>query len=231
MTPRSSATLSALLIALAAPAVAQAAPQALVSGQTLSLPLTEASDEPALRFEIARATLKSSAYQPVAKVKGETRAERQARGDQVVLNNDDGRRLVKFARLAAEDLRGRYAAKGRAAKVSVTFDDGLAVNSGALWGDALKAGFTLGLGAPATVAIFFNTHMTFAIEEDGAAAQTLTCDGQAEGRMPRYPKKDDPHAREEMDRMQEAGRNACFAQITAKLAGEPAATSPATPGV
>jgi hypothetical protein len=229
----SSRLASALLAAAAVPALAHAAPQTLVSGQTLTLPLTEATDGPLLKFEIAKATLTGSAYQAVAAVSGETRAERRARGDQVVLDNDDGRRLVKFARFAAEDLRGRYAANGKPVTVTVVFEEGLAVNQGGLWGDALKAGFTFGVAAPSTTPIYFNTHMAFTIAEEGRPAQTLACDARDEGRMPQYERKGETRARAEMDRMQDVGRMACFAQISAKLMGEvPAAEAlaPKPPG-
>lgn len=220
--PLSAALAAAVLIA---PAMAHATPQTLVSGQTLTLPLTEASDGPALKFLITKATLKSSAYQATAPVKGETRDERKARGDQVVLDNIEGRNLVKFARFAADELRNRYAAGSAPVKIAVTFDEGLAVNQGSLFGDAMKAGLTLGLGAPATTPLFFNTHMEFVIQQDGAAPQTVACDAQEPGRVPRYPKKNDPHGHDELDRMQEAGRKACFTAIVAKLNGE----APATP--
>ncbi len=220
------AAASAFLVILA-PVLTHATPQVLVSGQALNLPLTEAADGPSLRFEIAKATLTGSAYQNIAGVSGETREERKARGAQVVLDNDDGRSLVKFARFAAEDLRGRYMADGKPVKVSVVFAEGLAVNQGALLGDALKAGFTLGMGAPATTPIFFNSHMEFTIDEEGRT-QTFSCDGQAEGRMPQYERKGETRGRAEMDRMQDVGRKACFSQIASQL--EESAKAPVEPG-
>lgn len=216
------------LVASLASSATLAAPQTLVSGQTLSLPLTEASDGPALTFLIKKATFKSSAYQPTAPVKGETREERKARGDQVVLDNIEGRNLVRFARFAADELRNRYAEKAAPVKVTVVFEEALAVDQGGLMGDALKAGFTLGLGAPATTPIWFNSHMEFIIEVDGAASRTVSCDGKELGRVARYPKKNDPHGHDEMDRMQDVGRKACFAVIVAGLNGEAAPTTGAT---
>lgn len=223
-----SAALMGLLATLIAPATALATPQTLVSGQTLTLPLTEASDGPALTFQIKKATLKGSAYQATAAVKGETREERKARGDQVVLDNIEGRNLVKFARFAADELRNRYAEKAAPVKVTVVFEEGLAVDQGGLMGDALKAGFTLGLAAPATTPVWFNSHMEFLIEIDGAAPQTVVCDGKELGRVARYPKKNDPHGHDEMDRMQDVGRKACFNGVVARLNGEapPAAATP-----
>lgn len=219
------ASCAAIALAVLAPGIAAAAPQALVSGQTLTLPLTEESDGAALTFLIDKATLKGAS----GRVKGETRAEANARGGQVVLDDIEGRNLVTFARFAAEDLRTRYASKGKAVKVVTSFDEGLTLNVSEHLADSMKAGLTLGLATPSTTPYFFNSHMDFMIEEDGAAPQTTSCDAREPGRLPLYPKKNDPNAHAELDRMQDVGRKACFTQIVAKLNGEPAADAAATP--
>ena len=227
--------LGAALVTLGLPPLVQAATP-LVSGQTLNLPLTDDSDGPVLKFVVAKAVFTGSYYQAAAPVPGETRADREARGNQVVLDNPDGRDLVKFVRFAADDLRGRYTGSKTTVTVSAVFTDGLKVDQGKLMGDAFKAGLTLGIGTPATIAINFFTHMEITIGGPDGASRVLTCDAQAQGRVPRYPRANNPHGHDELERMADVARKACYAKIVAALdtppaptAAPPAAAAPVAP--
>jgi hypothetical protein len=228
---------AAVAASLCAAPLAHATPATLVSGQTLSLPLTEESDGPSLKLTVASAAYKGSAYQGVAPVGGETRDERKARGDEMVLDNIEGRNLVKFVRFVADDLRGHYAGAHAPVAVSAAFSDRLKVNGGALTGDALKAGLTLGFGESATTPLIFVSHLELTVDGPGGR-QVLTCDAEEPGRVPKPPaglipmmmakKQDHTHDHDELDRMEEAGRKACYAQLSSKLAPAPAAApSPA----
>lgn len=207
------------IVALCAVSTAHAAPQKLVSGQTLSLPLTEDSDGPALKFVIAKAVLTGSPYQGTAPVAGETPAERKARANELVLDNIEGRNLVAFVRYAADDLRGRYAEFARPVTVSASFADAMKVDQAALMGDSLKAGFTFGIGAPSTTPIVYYAHMDLTIDGPDGVSQSFSCDVQEPGRVPMPTRKPNPHAHDELDRMADVSRKACFAQIVVKLNG------------
>ena len=47
--------------------------------------------------------------------------------------------------------------------------------------------------------------------------QTFSCDAEAPGRIPTYPRKNDPHAHDALDKMAEDARKACWAQIADKV--------------
>jgi hypothetical protein len=208
---------AALLAATAVLAVtpAQATVQPLVAGQTISLPLNEETDGPTLKVTVKSADGGASlGLYATLPVPGETKAERKARGLAVPLNSVDGRNLVKFVRLTADDLRTRAASQAnpRSVVVSASFVDKTRIDQGHLWGDALKAGFTFGLANSATTPLYFVSHIDVAVE-----SQTFSCDAEAPGRIPTYPRKNDPHAHDALDKMAEDARKACWAQIADKV--------------
>lgn len=231
------AALCAAAASLCVSLPAHATPAALVTGQTLSLPLTDDSDGPNLKLTVTSAMFRGGgAYRGVPPVEGETRDERKARGEQMVLDDLDGRNLVKFVRFVADDLRGHYAAANAPVAVSATFDDHLKLNGGALAGDALKAGLTLGFGQSATTGMIFVAHMELTVNGPGGST-VLSCDAEERGRVPSPPSglvaymlwkdQDHSHDRDELNRMEEVARKACYAQIAAKLGAE--APAPAAP--
>lgn len=222
---------AALLAATAVLAVtpAQATVQPLVAGQTINLPLNEETDGPTLKVTVKSADGGASlGLYATLPVPGETKTERKARGLAVPLNSVDGRNLVKFVRLTADDLRTRAASQAnpRSVVVSASFVDKTRIDQGHLWGDALKAGFTFGLANSATTPLYFVSHIDVAVE-----GQTFSCDAEAPGRIPTYPRKNDPHAHDALDKMAEDARKACWAQIADKVSAAltgsavPAATS------
>jgi hypothetical protein len=222
---------AALLAATTVLAVtpAQATVQPLVAGQTISLPLNEETDGPTLKVTVKSADGGNSlGLYAILPVPGETKAERKARGLAVPLNSVDGRNLVKFVRQTADDLHTRAASQAnpRSVVVSASFIDKTRIDQGHLWGDALKAGFTFGLANSATTPLYFVSHIDVAVED-----QTFSCDAEAPGRIPTYPRKNDPHAHDALDKMAEDARKACWAQIADKVSAAltgsavPAATS------
>lgn len=214
---------AATLALLVSPA--QAAVHPLVSGQSLSLPLNDEPDGPTLKVVV-----KSATFTGLLIVPNESRAERKARADQVPLDTIDGKNLVKFIRFAADDLRARGLNQPNARSVVVTanFTEKTRIDQSGLWGDALKAGFTFGLANSATTPLYFVSHLD--VEVDG---QSFSCDAEAPGRIPTYPKKNDPHAHDAADKMAEDARMACWAQIVdkigAKLVAPTPVSAPATP--
>lgn len=224
---RSSISIAALAAAaltlVAAPA--QAAKQTLVAGQTISLPLNEETDGPTLKVTVKAADAGSGmGWYSTMPVPGESRAERKERGLAVPLNTVDGRNLVKFVRFAAEDLRTRAAGQAapRSVVVTASFVDKTRIDQGNLWGDSLKAGFTFGLAAPATVPLYFVSHMDVVVE-----GQTFSCDAEVAGRIPNYHQIKDPHFHDSLDKMDEDARKACWAQIADKVGA--ALVAPAAP--
>jgi hypothetical protein len=240
MTIRHAALHAALPTAVAAAAFALAASpacatvQPLVAGQTISLPLNEETDGPTLKVTVKSADGGSSlGLYATLPVPGETKVERKARGLAVPLNSVDGRNLVKFVRATADDLRARGAgqANPRSVVVSASFVDKTRIDQGHLWGDAMKAGFTFGLANSATTPLYFVSHIDVTVD-----GQTFSCDAETPGRIPTYPKKDDPHAHDALDKMAEDARKACWTQIADKVgaamtntpATAPTAAAPAT---
>ena len=226
-----SVALAAATLALIA-APAQAAVHPLVSGQSLNLPLNDEPDGPVLKVVV-----KSAEFTGLMIVPNESRAERKARANQVPLDTIDGKNLVKFIRSAADDLRtrGLNQPNPRPVVVTATFVEKTRIDQSGLWGDALKAGFTFGLANSATTPLYFVSHMDIAVD-----GQTYACDAEAPGRIPTYPKKNDPHAHDAADKMAEDARKACWAQIADKIGAAftapgaaPSATSTteAAPGV
>ena len=224
------AALLAATFALAA-APAHATVQPLVAGQTISLPLNEETDGPTLKVTVKSAVGGSSiGLYATLPQPNETKAERKARGLAVPLDSIDGRNLVKFVRATSDELRGRAAgqASPRSVVVNASFVDKTRIDQGHLWGDALKAGFTLGLANSATTPLYFVSHIDVTVDN-----QTFSCDAEAPGRIPTYPRKNDPHAHDALDKMAEDARKACWAQISDKVgaavAGPAAVAAPAAP--
>ena len=222
------AALAATTFALAA-APAHATVQPLVAGQTISLPLNEETDGPTLKVTVKSAVGGSSiGLYATLPQPNETKAERKARGLAVPLDSIDGRNLVKFVRATSDELRGRAAgqASPRSVVVNASFVDKTRIDQGHLWGDAMKAGFTLGLANSATTPLYFVSHIDVTVDE-----QTFSCDAEAPGRIPTYPRKNDPHAHDALDKMAEDARKACWAQISDKvgaaIAGPPTAAAAA----
>lgn len=214
---------TAALTLIAAPA--HAAKQTLVAGQTISLPLNEETDGPTLKVTVKSADAGSGmGWYSTMPVPGESRTERKERGLAVPLNTIDGRNLVKFVRFAADDLRARLdgQAAPRSVVVTTTFVDKTRIDQGGLWGDSLKAGFTFGLAAPATVPLYFVSHMDVSVE-----GQTFSCDAEVPGRIPNYHQIKDPHFHDALDKMDEDARKACWAQIADKVGA--ALVAPAAP--
>jgi hypothetical protein len=203
-----STALAAAALALTV-APAQAATHPLVSGQSLSLPLNEEPDGPTLKVVV-----KSAEFTGLLIVPNENRTERKARGNQVPLDTIDGKNLVKFIRATADDLRARglNQPNPRSVVVTATFVEKTRIDQSGLWGDALKAGFTFGLANSATTPLYFVSHIDLAVD-----GQTYSCDAEAQGRIPTYPRKNDPHAHDAADKMAEDARKACWAQIADKI--------------
>ena len=209
---------AATLALITAPA--RAATHPLVSGQSLSLPLNDEPDGPTLKVVV-----KSAEFTGLMIVPNENRAERKARANQVPLDTIDGKNLVKFIRATADDLRARglNQPSPRSVVVTATFVEKTRIDQSGLWGDALKAGFTFGLANSATTPLYFVSHIDLAID-----GQTYSCDAEAPGRIPTYPKKNDPHAHDAADKMAEDARKACWAQIADKIGA--AFTAPGAAG-
>jgi len=214
------------ILALGAAGTAQAAMGVLVEGQQLNLPLDEAEGGPILKVRIEKATMKGIF------VWGERGADRKARADRIVLNGPEGRGVVKFVRALADSYRDRALAEAqpKGASLSLVFVDELKLDGGALFGDALKAGFTLGAATSATIQQNFVTHAELTVEGTDGARKTYACDATEVGRTPRFPPTDgSPPDTGEYERMYEVGRRACLEQLLAQLDGKapPAAPTPA----
>jgi len=200
--------ISTVTILAGAPA-ALAAARPLVTGQTISLPLNDEVDGPELKLTVKSAVIAGGGFVP-----REKSADRKARAGQLVLDSPDGKVLVKFIRFAAEDLTKRQAAQPtpRTATISAVVADKISIDMGKHMGDSLKAGFTFGLGASSTTPMNFTSHMEFAVD-----GKTFTCDATAPGRVPAYPRRNDPHAHDASDKMAEDARAACWGQVADQL--------------
>jgi hypothetical protein len=210
---------AAALGLLAAGAAGATAPY--LTGQTISLPLNEESDGPTLKVVVSKAVLENVI------VWGERGSERKARANQVSLNGPYGPTMVKFVRGVGDDLRNRYGAAAKPVTADLAFQEKFKIAGGKLMGDALLAGFTLGIGAPATTPMNFTTHMDLTID-----GKTYGCDAEEPGRVPKNPpRKGDTHYYDEFNRMAADGHKTCWAQIAAQLDGKPipAAAPAATP--
>jgi hypothetical protein len=165
-------------------------------------------------------------------VLGERGPDRKARADQVLLDSAEGRALVGFVRQMADEFRTRLAGAQpvKGATVTLTFDDKIKVDGGAMMGDALKAGFTLGAATSATQAETFTTHIELTLDGPDGAHKTYACDAQEQGRAPKFMPTVEGQLPDtaEHERMYAAARRACLAQITAQIEGKPA-PAPAAP--
>jgi hypothetical protein len=205
---------AAAILSMTAVLPASAGMRQLASGQTLSLPLNDQTDGPVLKLVVSRAALDGYKGESDG-LEGESYAERRARAHQVVLDTPEGRDLVSFLHLMAKELGNRYAAVTPLAgpTVTIALDEKLQLDGSNMMGDALKDGFTLGLAASATTPVNFVSHMEVTEAGPSGAKQTFVCETRTPGRPPKYPRKHDPHFRDEYTRMYDVGRRACLTQI------------------
>lgn len=190
-----------------------------LTGQTVTLPLNEETDGPVLKVVVAKAIVEN------ATVWGERGSERKARANQVSQNGPYGPGMVKFVRGVGDDLRTRYGAAAKPVTAELGFQEKFKIAGGKLMGDALVAGFTLGIGTKATTPMNFETHIDLTVD-----GKTYSCDAVEPGRVPRNPpRKGDTHYYDEFNRMAADGHKACWTQIAAQLDGKPAPAAATTP--